>query len=101
MRRGRAVAQMPATTQAWADGEIGTDHVDVLAGAAGGGRADLFARDEALLVSQCAELTFGQAVKAMRYSVSTCGCRTGPGRPPAGQTGHLPPAHLGGWCGHR
>jgi hypothetical protein len=67
LRHGRDLTQMPATTKAWAGGEIGTDHVDLLTGAASGGRGELFARDEALLVGQCAELTFGQAVKTVRY----------------------------------
>ncbi|HEV2929146.1 MAG TPA: DUF222 domain-containing protein, partial [Propionibacteriaceae bacterium] len=67
LRHGRDLASMPVTTEAWAGGEIGADHVDLLAGAAGGGRGELFARDEALLVSQCAELTFGQVVKTVRY----------------------------------
>jgi hypothetical protein len=67
LRHGRAVASLPATSRAWAAGEIGADHVDLLAGAAGGGRSELFARDETVLVSQCGELTFGQAVKAVRY----------------------------------
>ena len=57
---------MPVTAQAWAAGEIGSDHVELLADAparSGG----LFARDEAMLVGQCTELTWGQAVKAVRY----------------------------------
>jgi hypothetical protein len=66
LRHGRAVASMPATAEAWAAGDIGTDHVDLLAGAAGG-RSELFARDETLLVSHCQELIFGQAVKVVQY----------------------------------
>jgi hypothetical protein len=89
VRRGRAVAQMPAATRAWAGGEIGTDHVDVLAGAAGGGRAELFARDEALLVSQCAELTFCQAVKAMRYWCQRADAELDRDGPPPAKPGTL------------
>ncbi len=66
LRHGRALASMPATAEAWAVGDISSDHVDLLAGAAGG-RSELFARDEALLVSHCQELTFGQAVKVVQY----------------------------------
>jgi hypothetical protein len=66
LRHGRAVASMPATTEAWAAGHIGADHVELLASAAGG-RGDLYSRDETLLVSQCQELTFGQALKVVRY----------------------------------
>ena len=67
LRHGRDVASMPGTAQAWAAGEIGADHVDLLAGAAGSGRAELFARDESMLVAQCEQLTFGQAVKVVQY----------------------------------
>ncbi len=41
------LAQMPVTAEAFAAGRIGTDHVDLLARAAGEGRHELFARDEA------------------------------------------------------
>jgi hypothetical protein len=58
---------MPVTAEAWAAGEIGTDHVDLLATAAGSGRGELFARDEAVLVTQCETLTWGDRVKANRY----------------------------------
>ena len=66
LRRGHAVASMRGTGRAWAGGEIGTDHVDLLADAAAG-RCALFARDETTLVRHCGELTWGQAVKALRY----------------------------------
>jgi hypothetical protein len=66
LRHGRAAASMPAATEAWAAGHIGADHVELLASAAGG-RGDLYSRDETLLVSQCQELTFGQALKVVRY----------------------------------
>ena len=58
---------MPATAEAFAAGRIGTDHVDLLARAAGEGRHELFVRDEEMLVAQCVELTFGQVVKAIQY----------------------------------
>ena len=67
LRHGRDVTSMPVTAEAWAAGELGADHVDLLAAAAGGGRGQLFARDEAVLVAQCGELTFGQVVKAIQY----------------------------------
>ena len=66
LRRGRAIVAMPCTSQAWRPG-VGADHVDLLADAASNGRGDLFVRDEALLVNHCLELTWGQAVKAVRY----------------------------------
>ena len=43
MRRGPSLATMPLTAEALAAGSIGTDHVDLLARAAGDGRHDLFA----------------------------------------------------------
>jgi hypothetical protein len=67
LRRGSAILAMPATAEAWASGELGADHVDLLADAASSGRGDLFRRDEAVLVNQCVELTWGQAVKVVRY----------------------------------
>lgn len=67
MRRGPALATMSLTAEALAAGAIGTDLVDLLAGAAREGRHHLFARDEAVLVTQCEELTYGQASKAIRY----------------------------------
>ena len=67
LRRGHAVAAMPATAAAWAAGELGADHVELLADAASNGRGDLFQRDEAVLVDHCRELTWGQAMKAVRY----------------------------------
>ncbi|MFV0309114.1 MAG: DUF222 domain-containing protein [Desertimonas sp.] len=63
----RAVTAMPRAAEAWAAGDIGSDHVDLLRRAAGGGRGDLFARDESLLVEHCATLRFAQATKAVRY----------------------------------
>ena len=51
---------MPATAEAWAAGELGADHVDLLADAASNGRGDLFQRDETMLVNHCLELTWGQ-----------------------------------------
>ena len=67
VRRGPALVAMPLTAEAFAAGTIGTDHVDLLARAAGEGRHHLFARDEAVLVAQCEELTYGQATKAIQY----------------------------------
>ena len=66
LRRGHAVAAMPLTANAWTFGEIGADHVDLLAAAAHG-RDELFARDEVMLLNHCDTLTFGQTVKAVRY----------------------------------
>ena len=67
LRQARAVASMPATRQAWTDGEIGEDHVGLLTAAAGAGRDWLFGRDERLLVEYCQTLTHRHATKALRY----------------------------------
>lgn len=67
VRAGRAVASMPLADATWRDGDLSADHVDLLRRAAGGGRAELFARDEWLLVRHCRELRYVQASKAVRY----------------------------------
>jgi hypothetical protein len=66
LRRGAALPRMPLTAEAFTAGDLGPDVVDVLA-AARNDRNELFARDEALLVTHCAELTFTQAVKMIQY----------------------------------
>lgn len=67
LHAGRAVIKMPLAATAWTDGEISADHVALLGRAAGGGREELFARDEALLVEDCATMRYAQANKAVRY----------------------------------
>jgi len=67
VRHARAVASMPATQRAWAAGDLGDDHVALLAAAAGAGRDELFARDESMLVGQCETLLHRQATKVVQY----------------------------------
>ena len=58
---------MPATTSALADGALSPQHVDLLAGAAAGGRRGLFEAHEELLVDQCRTLRFADASRAVAY----------------------------------
>jgi hypothetical protein len=67
LRRGRALATMPATTTAICAGSISTEHVDLLAAAAGHGRHDVFARDEATLVDSMRRLRYDQCAKTIAY----------------------------------
>ncbi len=67
LRRARAVGSMPVTVEAWTAAEIGTDHVDLLTTTAGSGRGELFERDEAVLVTHCEALTWGDTIKSTRY----------------------------------
>lgn len=67
VRRARRCAAMPRTVEAWSRGEIGTDLVDLLGAAASGGRHELFARDEALLLGECEGRPFAQAEKLVTY----------------------------------
>ncbi|MBA3289479.1 MAG: DUF222 domain-containing protein [Acidimicrobiia bacterium] len=67
LRHARAVTSMPTTAAAWQAGDIGGDHVDLLAHAMGGGRGELFSRDENLLVDQCEQLRYKQATTAVAY----------------------------------
>jgi hypothetical protein len=67
LRRARALASMPATATAVLAGQLSPDHVDLLASARRRGGDELFARDEALLVDQCAELRFAQAQRMVEY----------------------------------
>ena len=67
LRRARALRDMPVTAAAVTDGRISMDHVDLLARADRADRHDLFARDEAMLVDQCATLRHTHAVRAVEY----------------------------------
>lgn len=67
VRRARKLASMPATASALATGEIGVDHVDLLARANADGREELFAEHEADLVRHCTTLRFFDARKVVDY----------------------------------
>lgn len=64
-RRARQAVAMPATCQAIASGRLSIEHLDLLGRARGGGRADLFSRDEQLLVQICADLRYRPAQVAV------------------------------------
>src|SRR5437763_8680796 len=55
---GRKLADMPLVADAWAAGEISIAHVRRLAAVRNPRTEELFARDEAMLVSEARELTF-------------------------------------------
>ena len=57
---------MPVTAQAWAAGESAPT-TSTCSPAPPARARRVFARDEAMLVAQCEELTFGQAVKTVQY----------------------------------
>jgi hypothetical protein len=70
LRRGRALPSLPLCAEAFAQGEIGVAHVDLLVKAAQAvARVDdeAFARDEALLVQAAKELKFGPFSAVVSY----------------------------------
>jgi hypothetical protein len=66
LRRGASLPLMPLTAEAFTAGDLSPDVVDLLA-TARNGRDELFARDEAVLVTHCEKLTFTQAVRMIQY----------------------------------
>jgi hypothetical protein len=67
LRRARNMREMSATAAALTEGRLSPDHVDLLGRADQPHRHDLFTRDEQVLVDQCAELRYSQAVRAVDY----------------------------------
>ena len=67
LRRAHKLSAMPVAAGAVVAGRISMDHVDLLARADQPHRHHLFARDEAMLVEQCATLRHHQVVKAVEY----------------------------------
>jgi hypothetical protein len=64
---GRRLRTMPVTAEAFAAGDISPRHVSVLASLAGGRTAELFARDEALLVGHALRLSWPDFGRALVY----------------------------------
>jgi hypothetical protein len=64
---GRRLRTMPATAEALAVGDISSRHAAVLASLAGGRTAELFARDEALLVGHARRLSWPDFCRAVEY----------------------------------
>ncbi len=67
IRYARALRSMPATAAAWADGEIGVDHVGLLVRARTPVTAECFERDEKLLVDLARDLRYGHFEIAVAY----------------------------------
>ena len=67
LRRAHHLTTMPVLAEAVGEGRLSMDHVDLLAEADTTARHDAFVRDEAMLVEQCQELRFTQAVQALGY----------------------------------
>ena len=72
LRRAKALASMPATAAALADGRITLDHVDLLihANARSRWRCARFAADEELLVGYCTQLSLFDAERTIRYWIN-------------------------------
>ena len=64
---GRRLHGMPATTEAFAAGEISLRHANVLASLAGGRTAECFARDETILVDDARTMSWADFVRAIEY----------------------------------
>jgi hypothetical protein len=67
LRRGRAFAQLPVAGAAWAKGDIGPAHLDLLAKVRRQVTQEALARDEALLVDQGIKLRFEPFASALAY----------------------------------
>jgi Domain of unknown function (DUF222) len=67
LRRGRALAHMPTVANAWMEGDIFGDHVDILAKARTPVTEAEFARDEELLVEKAKELKFAEFSSLLAY----------------------------------
>jgi Domain of unknown function (DUF222) len=64
---GRRLRTMPATSEALAAGDLSPRHAMVLASLAGGRTAELFVRDEALLVDHARTMSWANFVRAIEY----------------------------------
>ena len=67
VRRGRALRQLPISSEAWSDGEISGAHVDTLAALRRPVTEDALARDEVMLVGQARTLRFDAFTRAAAY----------------------------------
>jgi hypothetical protein len=65
--RGRALRHLPAAEAAWLAGDIGGDHVDVLASVRRPATEQRLADDEAMLVGQAKVLSFAHFVRVVAY----------------------------------
>jgi hypothetical protein len=67
LRLGKATCDMSLVDGAWRRGEIGSQHVEVLAAARTPAVADAFARDEAELVGWARSLSFAEFERKVQY----------------------------------
>jgi hypothetical protein len=67
VRLGRALRHMGVVEAAWLAGEIGEAQVRLLAGARTPDTAEVFARDESMLVEQARTLRYGQFARCVAY----------------------------------
>ena len=67
MRLGRALRHLPRCAQAWREGEIGVDQAKAIAAARAHRTEASMQRDEAMLVSQAAQMGFEDFYRALRY----------------------------------
>lgn len=77
VNRARQLDDMPVVAAAVEAGRLSPEHVDLLAGADSPARHDAFVNDEAMLVEQCEQLRFAQAVQVVDYwkqRVDAAGC---------------------------
>ena len=67
VRLGRALRHLPVCAEAWREGAIGTDQARAIASARRHRTESSMARDEAMLVSQAAEMGFEDFYRALSY----------------------------------
>ena len=67
VRLGRALRSMPAVEQAWLEGDIGEAQVGLLVRARTPETAELFERDEQMLVEHARDLRFSSFARALAY----------------------------------
>src|SRR5437660_1377291 len=67
LRLGQHMENLPVAAEAFAAGEIGAAHVRRLAGARNPRTAELFTRDEAMLVEHARSLTFSAFTRTVEY----------------------------------
>ncbi len=70
VRRAQRLRTMPAAAEAFGNGDLSTDKVDLLCTANADGRQELFARDEHLLVSEAKRLHAEDFRRAVNYWIA-------------------------------
>jgi hypothetical protein len=65
--RGRELRRLPASSRAWAAGDITADHVDAIRSVSGNATEGALARDEEMLVDQASALRYDSFIRAIAY----------------------------------